>query len=104
MEPGVLLFFGGVPLLRERVSFQAIEKKPKDRRGQHRKHFRVFNAVFPGPLITEAVGGGWGFRWAVKSAELTATLHLGQKSRTFYGSNMIRPPGLGKDCHRSVFR
>ena len=52
-----------------------------------------------------AVDGGWGFRWAVKSAKSTAAHPLGQKSRAlFYGSNMIRPPGPCKDYNRSVFR
>ena len=49
-------------------------------------------AFSPVPLITGAVGGGQGFRWAAKSEKSTATLHLGQKSLTFYGRNMIRPP------------
>ena len=82
-----------------------MEKKPKDRRGQRRKHSRVFNGVFPGPLVTGVFfGGGWGFRWAAKFASLTATHPLWQKSVLFYGSYMIRPPGLCKDYNRCVFR
>ena len=94
----------GVSLLRERVSFPAMEKKPKDRRGKRRKHSRVFSGVFTGPLKTGAVGGGWGFRWAAKSAKSTAALYRGQKPRVFYGSNMIRPPGPCKDYTSCVFR
>ena len=90
--------------MRGRGTFQAIEKYPKDRRRQRRKHSRVFNGVFPGPLKTGVVGGGWGFRWAAKSAKSTATLLLGQKSRAFYGGYMIRPPGSCKDYTGSVLR
>ena len=46
----------------------------------------------PDPLFTGVVGGGWGFRGFAKSDRLAATLHPGQKSVLFYGSNMIRPP------------
>ena len=65
----------------------------------------LFSMAFsPDLLFTEVVGGGWGFRWAAKSAKSTATLHPEQKSRAFYGSNMLRPPGPCKDRNRSVFR
>ena len=79
-------FLRRVSPLRGRGTFQTIAKYPKDRRGQRRKHSRIFNGVFPGPLETGAVGGGWGFRWAAKSAQSTTTLRHGQKSRAFYGS------------------
>ena len=64
-----------------------------------------FQWRFPrSPCFTGVAGGGWGFRWAAKSAKSTAALRLGQKSQAFYGSYMIRPPGLCKDSNRSVFR
>ena len=72
--------------------------------GENAENVPFSMAFSPVPLFTEAAGGGWGFRWAVKSEKLTATHLLGQKFRTFYGGYMIRPPVPCKDYTRSVCR
>ena len=55
------------------------------------------------PAGAGVVGVGWGFRWAAKSAELTAALHLGQKSVSFYGGYMIRPPRALQKLYQKRF-
>ena len=75
-----------------RVSFQTIEKKPKDRRRQRRKH-SVFSMAFsPDPLFTGAVGGGWGFSMGCKICSIDGYAPPWAEIRTFLRGQQTRPP------------